>query len=73
LTDEVAEVQTQAVRLWEEAGKLYMQENENDLKDQMDFLMDEPVHYPPHGMSCTMVFKSFFLDVAYFERVFTAK
>lgn len=34
-----------------------MQENENDLKDQMDFLMDEPVHYPPHGMSCTTVFE----------------
>jgi hypothetical protein len=56
LTDEVPDVRTEAVKLWEEAGKLYMRENENDLKDQMDFLTDEPVHYPPHGMSCTIVF-----------------
>ncbi|GFG28909.1 hypothetical protein Cfor_12253 [Coptotermes formosanus] len=48
LTDEVPELQAEALKLWDEAGKLYMQENENDLKDQMDFLIDDPVHYPPN-------------------------
>jgi hypothetical protein len=51
LTDEVPEVQAEAIKLWEEAGTLYMQENESDLKDQMDFMMDKPLHYPGHGMS----------------------
>jgi hypothetical protein len=50
LTDEVPELQTEAIRLWDEAGKVYMQENENDLKDQVDFLIDDPIHYPPLGM-----------------------
>jgi len=50
VTDEVPEIQAEASKLWDEAGKLYMQENENDLKDQMDFLVDDPVHYPPNGM-----------------------
>ena len=56
VTDEVPELQTEALKLWDEAGKLYMQENENDLKDQMDFLVDEPVHYPPNGMFCSTGF-----------------
>jgi len=50
VTDEVPEIQAEASKLWDEAGKLYMQENENDLKDQMDFLVDDPLHYPPNGM-----------------------
>ena len=49
VTDEVPELQAEALKLWDDAGKLYMQENENDLKDQMDFLVDDPVHYPPNG------------------------
>jgi hypothetical protein len=53
LTDEVPELQAEALKLWDEAGKLYMQENENDLKDQMDFLIDDPVHYPPNGRVCS--------------------
>ena len=50
VTDEVSELQAEALKLWDEAGKLYMQENEIDLKDEMDFLVDDPVHYPPNGM-----------------------
>jgi hypothetical protein len=50
LTDEIPELKTEALKLWDEAGKVYMQENENDLKDQVDFLIDDPVHYPPLGM-----------------------
>jgi hypothetical protein len=50
VTDEIPELQAEALKLWDEAGKMYMQENENDLKDQMDFLVDDPVHYPPNGM-----------------------
>lgn len=38
--------------MWDEAGQLYMKENENDekFKDKMDFLTEEPKHYPPNGM-----------------------
>jgi hypothetical protein len=50
LTDEISELKIEALSLWDEAGKVYLQENENDLKDQLDFLIDEPDHYPPFGM-----------------------
>jgi hypothetical protein len=49
LTDDIPELRTEALKLWDDVGKVYMQENENDLKDQMDFLIDDPVHYPPFG------------------------
>lgn len=50
LTDEIPDLKTEALKLWDEVGKVYMQENENEFKDQVDFLIDDPVHYPPFGM-----------------------
>ncbi|XP_021931973.1 dynein assembly factor 5, axonemal isoform X2 [Zootermopsis nevadensis] len=47
LTDEIPDLKTEALKLWDEVGKVYMQENENEFKDQVDFLIDDPVHYPP--------------------------
>ncbi|XP_067209583.1 dynein axonemal assembly factor 5 [Linepithema humile] len=49
LHDELAEIRVKAADMWDAAGKLYMEENENDakLKDKMDFLTEDPEHYPP--------------------------
>ncbi|XP_018366701.1 PREDICTED: dynein assembly factor 5, axonemal [Trachymyrmex cornetzi] len=46
--DELAEIRVKAAEMWDTAGNLYLQENENDekLKDKMDFLTEEPEHYP---------------------------
>jgi len=46
--DELAEIRAKAAEMWDTAGKLYIQENENDekLKDKMDFLTEELEHYP---------------------------
>jgi dynein assembly factor 5 len=51
LHDELAEIRIKAANMWDTAGKLYMRENENDekLKDKMDFLTEDPEHYPPDG------------------------
>lgn len=51
LHDELEEVRVKAANLWDAAGKLYMEENENDkkLKDKMDFLTEDPEHYPPES------------------------
>ena len=42
-------MQKEAAEKWDAAGKLYIQENENDLKDEMDFMTDVPEHYPVLG------------------------
>lgn len=49
LHDELEEIRVKAANLWDAAGRLYMEENENDrkLKDKMDFLTEDPEHYPP--------------------------
>ncbi|KAL0105465.1 hypothetical protein PUN28_016852 [Cardiocondyla obscurior] len=49
LHDELAEIRKRAADLWDAAGKLYLEENENDekLKDKMDFLVEDLEHYPP--------------------------
>jgi len=36
-----------AVCCW--TGLKYASENENDLKDKMDFVQSDPDHYPPGG------------------------
>ncbi|PSN32857.1 Dynein assembly factor 5 [Blattella germanica] len=46
LTDETSEIQKEAAEKWDAAGKQYIAENENDLKDELDFLTDIPQHYP---------------------------
>ncbi|XP_030788277.1 dynein assembly factor 5, axonemal isoform X3 [Rhinopithecus roxellana] len=48
LNDEVPEVRQLAVSLWEEVGLQWQKENEEDLKDKLDFAPPTPPHYPPH-------------------------
>ncbi|KAL6268464.1 hypothetical protein P5V15_001597 [Pogonomyrmex californicus] len=49
LHDELPEIRAKAADMWDAAGKLYLVENENDekLKDKMDFLAEDLEHYPP--------------------------
>ncbi|CAK8696019.1 unnamed protein product [Clavelina lepadiformis] len=44
--DEMPDIKTEARRLWNEAGLLYEQENEQDLKDKLDFTQPLPPLYP---------------------------
>ncbi|XP_043289630.1 dynein axonemal assembly factor 5 [Venturia canescens] len=50
LHDEVEAIRNRASVLWQAAGELYMKENENDekFKDKLDFLTEDPKHYPPN-------------------------
>ncbi|CAH1977312.1 unnamed protein product [Acanthoscelides obtectus] len=47
LNDEVEETRLEAASLWEKVGMQYQQENEKDLKDELDFLYELPKYYPP--------------------------
>ncbi|XP_050431028.1 dynein axonemal assembly factor 5 [Adelges cooleyi] len=38
----------EAERFWDEIGNLYLSENEEKLKDKMDFLPEKLDHYPPN-------------------------
>lgn len=51
LHDELTEIRIKAADMWDAVGKLYMKENEKDekLKDKMDFLTEDPEHYPPES------------------------
>lgn len=49
LCDELPELRKEAWEIWSKAGLQYQQENEQDLKDKMDFLNEKPSHYPPGG------------------------
>ncbi|XP_032665903.1 dynein assembly factor 5, axonemal isoform X2 [Odontomachus brunneus] len=59
--DELPEIRVKAAEMWDAAGKLYMEENMNDskLKDKMDFLTEDPEHYPPDisrpNLGCRMI------------------
>jgi dynein assembly factor 5 len=46
VTDEMPEIRCQAEALWHDVGMKYASENENDLKDKMDFVKPDPSHYP---------------------------
>ncbi|PNJ23247.1 DNAAF5 isoform 4, partial [Pongo abelii] len=48
LNDEVPEVRQLAASLWEDVGLQWQKENEEDLKDKLDFAPPTPPHYPPH-------------------------
>lgn len=39
----------EAERLWDEIGNQYVNENEVQLKEKIDFLPDNLEHYPPNG------------------------
>uniref|UniRef100_A0A5F8H8Q7 Dynein axonemal assembly factor 5 n=1 Tax=Monodelphis domestica TaxID=13616 RepID=A0A5F8H8Q7_MONDO len=44
--DEIPEVTELAVSLWEKIGLQWQKENEDDLKDKLDFASPPPSHYP---------------------------
>lgn len=50
LCDELPELREEAWELWSKAGLQFEQENEQDLKEKMDFLYEKPEHYPSNGM-----------------------
>ncbi|KAJ3600692.1 hypothetical protein NHX12_031670 [Muraenolepis orangiensis] len=45
-TDEVPEIRLLAAELWRKTGEQWERENEDDLKDKMDFLLAPPPFYP---------------------------
>ncbi|XP_030646767.1 dynein assembly factor 5, axonemal [Chanos chanos] len=47
LSDEIPEIRTLAAELWRQVGSQWERENEDDLKDKMDFLTSPPLRYPP--------------------------
>ncbi|XP_047427104.1 dynein axonemal assembly factor 5-like isoform X2 [Mugil cephalus] len=55
ISDEVPEIRLLAADLWRQVGAQWEKENEDDLKDKMDFLLTPPPHYPPGerpGLGC---------------------
>lgn len=48
LNDEVPETRDEAHKLFDAVGLQYQNENEKDLKDQMDYLTELPKYYPQH-------------------------
>lgn len=40
------ETRDEAHRLWKQVGLQYQNENENELKDQLDYLTEPPKYYP---------------------------
>ncbi|XP_032115799.1 dynein assembly factor 5, axonemal isoform X2 [Sapajus apella] len=48
LDDEMPEVRQLAASLWEDVGLQWQRENEEDLKDKLDFAPPPPPHYPLH-------------------------
>lgn len=44
--DETVSIQKEMQEKWEIIGLQYMEENEKDLKDEMDFLVEPPKYYP---------------------------
>ncbi|XP_062945575.1 dynein axonemal assembly factor 5 [Cynocephalus volans] len=47
LDDEIPEITQLATSLWEKVGLQWQKENEEDLKDKLDFASPRPAHYPP--------------------------
>ncbi|XP_030591867.1 dynein assembly factor 5, axonemal [Archocentrus centrarchus] len=54
--DEIPEIRLLAGDLWTRVGVQWEKENEDDIKDKMDFLLTPPPHYPPGverpGLGC---------------------
>ncbi|XP_057716949.1 dynein axonemal assembly factor 5-like [Corythoichthys intestinalis] len=46
VTDEIPEIRLLAADLWRQVGAQWEKENEEDLKDKMDFLLTPPPFYP---------------------------
>ncbi|XP_028267789.1 dynein assembly factor 5, axonemal [Parambassis ranga] len=56
INDEIPEIRLLAADLWRQVGAQWEKENEDDIKDKMDFLLNPPPHYPPGverpGLGC---------------------
>ncbi|XP_072225810.1 dynein axonemal assembly factor 5-like [Leuresthes tenuis] len=56
ISDEIPEIRLLAADLWKQTGMQWEKENEDDIKDKMDFLLTPPPHYPPGverpGLGC---------------------
>ncbi|XP_030263067.1 dynein assembly factor 5, axonemal [Sparus aurata] len=56
VTDEIPEIRLLAADLWKQVGAQWEKENEEDIKDKMDFLLTPPPFYPPGverpGLGC---------------------
>ncbi|MEQ2303099.1 hypothetical protein AMECASPLE_013259 [Ameca splendens] len=56
VSDEIPEIRVLAADLWRQAGLQWEKENEDDIKDKMDFLFTPPPHYPHEvqrpGLGC---------------------
>ncbi|XP_058510583.1 dynein axonemal assembly factor 5-like [Solea solea] len=56
VNDEIPEIRLLAADLWRQVGAQWEKENENELKDKMDFLLTPPEFYPPGverpGLGC---------------------
>ncbi|XP_075880316.1 dynein axonemal assembly factor 5 [Nelusetta ayraudi] len=46
INDEIPEIRHLAADLWKQVGAQWEKENEEDIKDKMDFLLSPPPHYP---------------------------
>ncbi|XP_069558910.1 dynein axonemal assembly factor 5-like isoform X2 [Brachyistius frenatus] len=46
IDDEIPEIRLLAADLWRQVGAQWETENEDDIKDKMDFLVTPPPHYP---------------------------
>lgn len=49
LPTRVSVLRCTAAGLWERAGLQWQQENEDDLKDKLDFTQPPPAHHPAPG------------------------
>ncbi|XP_006859949.1 PREDICTED: HEAT repeat-containing protein 2 [Chrysochloris asiatica] len=63
LDDELPEIRQSAAGLWEQIGQQWQKENEDDLKDKLDFATLPPPHYPLQenrpGLGCReLVFRN---------------
>ncbi|XP_003416624.2 dynein axonemal assembly factor 5 [Loxodonta africana] len=63
LDDELPEIRELAASLWEKVGLQWQKENEEDLKDKLDFATPPPPHYPLQesrpGLGCReLVFRN---------------
>ncbi|KAF3700181.1 Dynein assembly factor 5, axonemal [Channa argus] len=56
IDDEIQEIRLLAADLWRQVGAQWEKENEDDIKDKMDFLLSPPPFYPPGverpGLGC---------------------
>ncbi|MCI4385297.1 hypothetical protein PGIGA_G00048810 [Pangasianodon gigas] len=56
LSDDLPEIKALACELWKQVGTQWEKENEDDLKDKMDFFLSPTLQYPPGvdrpGLGC---------------------